>query len=862
MSYRHARRLALSASGHPGSVRVLSGALVNASALEEGVKSTWVTLTRMGEFSDPRYGKFAITRDMLLAMVRNFEARVYGQDIAIDVAHNPDAGAAAFIRELRVEGQRLRASVEWTPYGIQSVRERGYRYLSVEYHEDWADNEQGAKHGPTLLGAGLTLRPVIKHLDPVMLAESADDTPLLIHPEFARTLATEQTMFTEALLKALKEKLEALKLSEPVIDALIASARKALAQETSEERAKVLAEAFHTSGVKLSELGAPTGPIEIKIAAGATGLNEEQVKKMLAEERARFDAASKKLAEDLTAKRKLLSDTIARAEGVPDAMKKELAESVVDLVSAEMSDEQVVKLAAAQIASGNKIIAAQKLAELGYNRGPAGHVHITVDDSNTVKALQESVDKRLGYDRMSASRRFARTGGALPEANKELAEAVLAQYDALNVQRLHAEHKQLAAGSGVVSDVAIPAAFERTVIREALYQLIGPQFVNVGTAIFSQTVGIPYSYRDTTAAGMTSSRRYERQGIANAGVTQVMDQAYPIPQKLAFSVSDEVRYLTANGQIDFDATAENVRNAARIIGEDTEQLIFNEIVDAADQYLPAAISGEVLTAAVNGTNTIFPLAQWPVLRPKSIFDLQGNLVGSVLYPITVTIGGVSRPMYDGSNTQSAGNYWRMAYNRGELQIVNQLGAPVALTAATALLISYSYGTNVFKFNVDNGATAIDDYWNTFIYRYGLRKSVIEDERYYMANFGLMSGTVKNQIEQAKQWAANFTKPGSSLDAEGNLGVIKGVPNFKSTAPGLLMGDERVIIGERGITRYRMLKPWAMNEMEPERNSTGQFTGAKSAYGDQFCVVHTPTPLKRAYTSIVLHSAAARVARAS
>jgi len=35
-----------------------------------------VTLTRTGDFSDPRYGKFSITLAMLQQMARDFDARV------------------------------------------------------------------------------------------------------------------------------------------------------------------------------------------------------------------------------------------------------------------------------------------------------------------------------------------------------------------------------------------------------------------------------------------------------------------------------------------------------------------------------------------------------------------------------------------------------------------------------------------------------------------------------------------------------------------------------------------------------------------------------------------------------------------
>jgi len=126
----------------------------------------------------------------------------------------------------------------------------------------------------------------------------------------------------------------------------------------------------------------------------------------------------------------------------------------------------------------------------------------------------------------------------------------------------------------------------------------------------------------------------------------------------------------------------------------------------------------------------------------------------------------------------------------------------------------------------------------------------------------MSGNYMTQVEQARKFAANFRVPGSDLNADGNLGRIKDVPAFKTTAPGLRIADRYAVIGERGVTRFRMMKPWQMYELENQKDSNGRFTGQKEAYGDQFVVVHTPTQLKRAYTSIMHYSASARVARVS
>lgn len=839
-----------------GTVRFLSGFH---ATLEEGKTQSFVTVTRTGTFSDPRYGKFEITKAMLLSMVKNFDARVYGQDIFIDVSHRPDNGAAGKVLALKVEGDRLRALVDWTPYGVDAIKNKGYTYLSAEFHENWQDNEAGNTHGCVLLGAGLTVRPVIKKLDPVMLSEVSGDVPTYLHPELQSTLLQEiETMWKE-LLKQLSQKLKSFNLAEAVVGSLVAAAEKALANTTDEAAAKALIGTFEESGKTLSEsIGDRVVQLSIAAPSMPVGLSAEDVRKLLAEENQKQSDAAKKLSEGKAANIKLLGDTINAAAGLDDDTKKALAEECAGLITADLSPEQVKLLAAMQIKKGNELAVAKQLSGMGFAR-PVGSVHITVDSSNQVKALQEQADRRLGIAGMADARRFRNTGGVLQTVNKELAARVLAEFDTAHGAQLHREHKMLASGDGLVSDVAVPAIFERTVIREALYSMIGLQFVDVGTLPFSASALIPYSYRDTAAAGINNTRVYEGGSIPRAGVKQTSETAYPTPQKIAFEVSDELRYLTGNGQIDWDAVAENARNATRIIGEDSERMIFNEILQASDQYGAVSVTGEAVATA-DGTKTIFPLAHFPVVRPKKIYDLQGNQVGTTLYGVVVKDNGTALTEYDGTGTQVAGLYYTMDYNLGEAHCVNQLGVPTAPTATHAITADYTYATNVYAFDTDLGSAAVDAHWDTFLYRYGLRKNVIESDRFHMANFGLMSGTIRTQIEQARSFIESGARNGTNLDAQGNLGMVKDVPNFRTTAPGLYMGDQRIVIGERGQTRFRMMKPWAMGQLQDQRDANGRFTGKKEAYGDQFVLLHTPTQLKAAYTSLVLYSATARVAR--
>lgn len=810
--------------------------------LGEGQPSSWVTVTRTGEFSDPRYGNFSITRDMLDQMVRNFSERVYGQDVFIDVAHQPANGAAGKVVALQVDGDRLRAKVEWTPMGVDAVRVRGFAYLSAEYHENWRDNEKGDSHGCVLLGAGLVTRPCIKRLDPVLLSEGDAGAATVLHPKLLDDLLKEFSEMKSKYLEALRKKCGELKLAGGVTDSLVTALGAAMdGMGDDEKKCGEMLASFEASAIKLAEVG---GPVNVQVS----GLSADDVNKAVAKALAERDEAAKKLAETAEGKRKLLTDTVNDlGKAFSDEVRKTLAEEMLPVISGDMSDGAVKTLAEAQVKMQEKLEAAKKLTAQGFSF--RGNAHITVDDSNAVKSLQEAVDKRLGLSVPKDS------------PNAAFVEKVLAQFDATRGADLQREHKMLAGGDGLISDISVPAVFERTVIREALYPLVSLQFVNVGSLEFAVAAQIPYSYRDTAGAGRDSTRKYEGQAIARAGIKQALDTAYPIPQKLAFEVSDELRYLTGANRIDFDSVAENVRNASRIIGEDTERLIFNEVVNAGDEFAVAA-GNDTLTATVNGTNKVFVTANFPVVRPRKIYDLQGNQVGSTVNPIVVTLNSVARTEYDGTGTQASGTYWTMDYNLGEIRFVSELGASVTPTNGWALTVTYSYTTNVYKFDTDLGTDTVGVKYDDFLYRYGLRRSVLEDQRYYRANFGVMSGSVHEQILRANQFSALYDRGGATVTAAGDLGNVRGVPNYKSFAPSLQLGDTRVVIGERGNTRYRMMKPWQMGELQDQRDSNGRFTGKKEAYGDQFVVLHTPTPLKGAYTSVVLYSGTGRVARAS
>jgi hypothetical protein len=853
---------------------------VDARALaSSGRRESVVTITRTGEFFDPRYGRFEITPAMLSSMIDNFNRRVTGQDVFVDKTHEADGGAAGTIRELFLDHGKLRARVEWTPYGLDLIENRGFTYLSAEYHENWLDNERREPHGPTLLGAALTIRPVIKHLDPIELSEdSLWECRTYITDRLQKLLSEECEQTMKDFLKKLREALAAKKLSEKLIDQLATAFEQAAGHigDDKERLEKLLSQFVETGEGLAKQLAEASGAGEIKLTidipepkkagdqdGAAKTLSEEDVKKILADAQAAAAKQQRELTEQRDENMKLFSEMIDNAEGLKDLDEETLAEikKAGDLITAGMDEDQVKRLAAQQISLGNRMAAAAKLAARGFQRSATGSVRIVKpDEDKHVVELQEEIDKRVGYHGMADSERFARTGGKLLAKNKQLAEAVLKTFDAERGAQLEREHKQLAGGDGDIGDVVVPGIYERTVIREALYSLVSLQFVDSGTYPFSQSATIPYSYRDTTGAGKSDTRVFEGGSIPRAGVIQTSELAYPTPQKLAFEVSDELRYLTRDSIYNWDAVAENVRNAVRIVGEDTEQLNFNAVLAASHEYGAVAVTDEDLELHADDTNEIFVLDNFPVVRPRMLYDLQGNAIGNVINPVTVTYSGTALDPYDGTGTQAAGTYYVLDYDLGEIYLTDESGAVQVPANGTAYTISYSYVTNAYAFDTDEGADTTKDHWDRYLYRFGLRKSEIESARYHMANFAIMSENYKNQVEQAGKFAANFRVPGTDLSSDGSLGRIKSIPTFNTTAPGLNIGDRYAIIGERGVTRFRMMKAWMMNQLENQKDSNGRFTGKKEAYGDQFVVVHTPTQLKRAYTSIMQYSASARVDR--
>lgn len=461
--------------------------------------------------------------------------------------------------------------------------------------------------------------------------------------------------------------------------------------------------------------------------------------------------------------------------------------------------------------------------------------------------LQEILDQNLRIADPRGYRRFSDKGlTSSPFINR-----VLAEFDRIN------EAKLLAGGQTGISDSNLPAGFVRTVIREALADLKILDLVQAITE-FSPgvTVNIPYETRDTSAM-YGDGVVFEGQPIPRASIKQEMQLAYVLPMKLAFVISNEVMHFSRTSGINWDAFDRNVKSNARVLRELVARRIANELQRAADAYGASDIADEAFDLQLTGSNSIIKTAEFPIVRPHQERNVKGEVVGSPENPITLTLNGTLISEFNGSGTQAAGTYYRVTnYNLGYIQLVDEAGTPVTPSDTGTNTISYSYATNVAKFDLDNGTTEIGLHLNGLLRTIGARKAALLNDRFVAPEFVLMSHVLNDTVTNANNFEYGNRTRGNELAIRGDLEEVKGLPAW-STSLGCDLGDQRILIGQRSVVTYALNKPLAMSNPFEMVDANGRATGMKQAYAEEYNVVKVPTAIRSRLTSVIAYSASAR-----
>lgn len=329
-------------------LRILS--LAEIALTDADLEQTEFQVLRTGEFYDHRYGKFSITEATLNALKENFDKKVLGVDVALDVNHEAEKGAKAWINALQVRNGALFAKFkDFTDEAKKLFKEKVFKYFSVEF-EPFTKVVDGKKLTipDVLRGIALTNRPVIKEMQPTFLAEDVEKE-IIHHSSMSNAV--------KVLGEHLMSRGKVTKAEAAAVKVAFATLSEDEQKEAQETVAKVEAEAVKTEEAETKaaeEAAAGDAPDAVK-AAEAKRLAETDARE-LAE--LREEKKTKMFAE--RAATVALSESNLTGFAAPDADK------VLSFVKT-LSEEQFA--AFSELTKAVKTVDKARLAELGHAKG-------------------------------------------------------------------------------------------------------------------------------------------------------------------------------------------------------------------------------------------------------------------------------------------------------------------------------------------------------------------------------------------------------------------------------------------------------------------------------------------------------------
>lgn len=203
-----------------------------------------------------------------------------------------------------------------------------------------------------------------------------------------------------------------------------------------------------------------------------------------------------------------------------------------------------------------------------------------------------------------------------------------------------------------------------------------------------------------------------------------------------------------------------------------------------------------------------------------------------------------------------------SYNLGLIRLVNQAGTAVTPTSTTTTTITYASANNVSKFDLKlPSGVELADHLDGALRAVGARKAIMSADRYIMPDMMLMSPVLNDTLTNARQFAAEMMRAGANLTGAGDLATIKGIPAFGTNAPGIDLGDDRILMGARGTLSYVVVRPFATGAPFEAVDSNGLPTGERIAYGEEYNALQVPEPLQARLTSVIVYDSDARTAAA-
>lgn len=140
----------------------------------------WIEALPAKTWHTPVYGEVPVTREKLDSFIRNFNDNVRGQEVmtgyehGLDVAKGNKASGTYKKFEIRPNQEgidSLWAGIEPTPTALEEIKNKEWKYFSLEWDDEWTHPETQQVYNDVIVGGALTNRPVAKGMLPINFSE-------------------------------------------------------------------------------------------------------------------------------------------------------------------------------------------------------------------------------------------------------------------------------------------------------------------------------------------------------------------------------------------------------------------------------------------------------------------------------------------------------------------------------------------------------------------------------------------------------------------------------------------------------------------------------------------------------------------
>lgn len=590
---------------------------------------------------------------------------------------------------------------------------------------------------------------------------------------------------------------------------------------------------------------------------------------------AQAQADAKAQAEALEkAKNETKTFTDSKIAELKDKLPAEVLTLMTDSVKEATDKEIAGALIDSMVNVYSQTSAKANLAAVGFDgntQQPTGAVRVQVNEQKPwSKQVNEMLDS---FDRIAQEQGFM-YDPSIRKVNKKFVDEIIGTFE--KQVGNEAMKDSVAFMDSVMSDatsVSVTTAqllnqptIQQAIIIQAFQDVESLQFMASETFEGSEVRWPVETFTSAAqmnpATGVMDMLVGEGAGIPESAINLSWLTFNPAWRRNAISLTTDVIKTLLSGPAKYDPVTRGLYHIAFDKRRKLDNLAYLEMAMAADEYQPNVIANDAptavgtnpnqLQAVSNGTNVAYKYflqagaaataGSNPIVRPRTKKQIlpTGSTQSVTSNPFTVSVGGTAKTMgyLDANGNLQAGDY-AVDFENG----IVYFAASAGLSSSVFPTCAYSAVTNY-----DRWATAIptgmdaDKYYNTLLQLVTKEVALMgSSPRFNRPNLGIMSLNAGTFIENAAMWyKLNSPDLGalSGLADSTFFGSRSGVNFARINAP-TVFGDGRIILTQKGATRYAIETPYAIQGPYPKYDQNNQIIDAQLFYGRENSVLATP-----------------------